>query len=244
MSKHIGLLLIAALGVGTAYSTPVLQLDIRGGTYDPATETIVTKDETFTLYALLNLSNVNDQAEYDALLAGDYYLSAALTPVTSDPGDLGSFSIDGLAVDATSDMVFGTPPFEDDAVSDPGDLSKGGVFDTYFYELAFNFDGVRNASVYNSQDNPGGLNPVSSGDLYYQAFEVSASGLNSEVGLHFNLYSSEVHSGGDVDVDKFAPFSHDAELVRVPEPAIASFLGLGFFAVTAFALFGRRRQDW
>ena len=34
-----------------ASAVPVLQLDIGGGTYDPVTETVVTSDSSFTVYA-------------------------------------------------------------------------------------------------------------------------------------------------------------------------------------------------
>ena len=85
----------------------VLQLDILGGTYDEATQTIITpKSDPFTVRALL--SDAGDTSK-------DYYLSIALLPPTSPPvGTYGSFVFDGDTYDMTGSAMinYGTPPVE------------------------------------------------------------------------------------------------------------------------------------
>jgi hypothetical protein len=54
--------------------------------------------------------------------------------------------------------------------------------------------------------------------------------------MHFDLYNTSINVKTgitDIDADKFAPFSHDAEsrVTRVPEPATASSLLLGLLLI-------------
>ena len=44
---------IVAGGASRAEAIPLLQLDMKGGVYDPATETIVAPGGSFELYAIL-----------------------------------------------------------------------------------------------------------------------------------------------------------------------------------------------
>ena len=106
--KNSGLIVGATVlsilsAVSSAFAIPSLQLDIKGGTYDSASETIVSKTGSFTLYAYL----IPDAS---APLVGTYYVSAAILPAVSSSTSLGSFKFDGTTVNATSDMTFGTPP--------------------------------------------------------------------------------------------------------------------------------------
>lgn len=224
------LILAGALVQGT-WALPMLQLDIAGGSYDGSTETVVTGAKQFDLIALLNSRST----------AGKYYLSMALTPVTSKPADYGFFKVNGQTVDVTADMLYGTPPAELYLPSDPGDLPTHSIYPTYFFEYAFYFNPAKTTSAYDVQDEAGrGL--VGSGDLFYQTFALDVSGLKAG-GLHFDLYNED-NNWLDVDVDKFAPFSHDAEYVRgttpeaVPEPGTLGLMGLGLAGI---ALFARRR---
>lgn len=221
-----------------AMAVPQLQLDIIGGTYDPLTETIVATSSTITLLAILTPKNNATQAQINALLAETYYISSAITPDVSVGTSLGSFTFGGVPFNVTGDMVFGTPPLDAlEQFHDPGDLAKHGIFPTYFSEHAFQFSAANTTSTYNSQDSPGGggFNPGGTGS-YYAQIEIDVSNLNAGYGLHFDLYNTEVKNNGDIDVDDFAPFSHDAEVLPgpgpgpgpgIPEPATFLLLGAG-----------------
>lgn len=209
--------------VSVASALPSLQLDILGGTYDTTTETIVASSDSFTLYALL-LPNKK------APLNDRYYISAALVPKVG-ASDYGSFTFNGATIHATSDMVYGNPPFESNLARDPGDLPRHGIFPTFFSEFGFTFDPARTSIPYNTADDAG-AGPTGNGAMYYTAFSVNTSGLGTDVALHFDLYNKKEGRGGagDVDVKSFAPFSHDAQSspsVPVPEPASLLLTALG-----------------
>jgi hypothetical protein len=246
MKKHgfkklISLVGVAVIGVGLAsapaYAVPALQLDIAGGFYDSTTQTVLTSDSAFTVYALL------DTTGRPGMLSSPtdtYYLSVAIAPLTSVGGNLGSFSVNGTTVNATSDMTYGTPPLEGlTATFDPGDLAAHGSYPTYFTEFAFTFNPLNTSGVYDSQLNPGGIQAGSG--LLYAAFQVDRSLLSSPYQLHFDLYNQKLREG-DIDVRYFAPFSHDAGTTArgVPEPSAALLMGIGLLG---FGLWQRRRAS-
>ena len=211
-ATHAALLHAGMLAAGSAMAVPGLQLNFTGGIYDPApSETVVFSGASATLNAYLLASTRNT-------LDDTYYLAIALTPQISTPSNLGSFTIEGTTVNVTADMVFGTPPAETlggDAGHDGGDLGQHGIYDTYYYEYEIHFDGLQMSTSVDVEADPGfdpSANPGS--DLHYLAFNIDASLLDPAVGLHFDLYNTKVKSATDIDVDNFAPFSHDAELIR------------------------------
>lgn len=230
MKKKItgALFTLAALGCIPleAYAVPTLQLDIAGGGYDNGTETIVTSSDTFTLYALIKPDSKNT-------LGDTYYISAAISPQISSSASLGSFVFNGTTIDVTSGMEYGVPPLEAILAADPGDLPTHGIFPTYFKEFEFQFNSVNRIASYNSQDRAisgTALNTAyaSNGGMYFASFDVDTSLLSSGYEIHFDLYNSSVKRG-DVDVTKFAPFSHDAETTStsVPEPGTLLLMGTG-----------------
>lgn len=239
------ILVLAALFIcaGMVSAYPTLQLDIKGGTYDTSTETIVASSNPFTLYALLSPDKYNS-------VSGTYYISAAVVPKVGPPGgNLGSFSFNGQMINVTGQMVYGVPPLET-IVSlqgwDAGDLSKHGIFETYFAEFAFQFSNSNTTAPYDTITKAG-AGPSGTGSMYYMPFTVDTSLLNPNYVIHFDLYNEELakcgknNPCGDIDISQFAPFSHDAESgknTKVPEPSSLLLLVSGLFSL-AFA--GRNR---
>jgi len=212
----------------TARAEPALQLDILGGTYDTATQTIFATSNSFTLYAYGLEGKIN--------LADNFYLSMALVPQTSVGGSYGSFKIDSATINVTGDMVYGTPPIETNLAHDAGDLGQHSVFSTYFTEKNFSFSSGTYSQRYDTQTNTGaGPSTWTSGNkMYYASFVIDASGLAPGAGIHFDLYNEKAKYG-DTDVANFAPFSHDAQTMAIPEPETYAMLlaGLGMMGFVA-----------
>ncbi len=232
-----------------AMAVPKLQLDITGGVYDPVSETVVASSNTFILTALAK----GDPSTFN--FTRDYFVSAAVFPPPDSSGaTLGSFNFGGTVVNATADMVYGTPPSEANIAFDANDLSKHGVFPTFFKEFQFNFVPGQTNAPYNSEDDTGDgpLVHPGLGALYY-SWVVDVSGLDPGSIVHFDLYNEVVRTGGDIDRDDFAPFSHDAESApstgpgtgtppnppAIPEPVTATLGGLALLA----AGFGATRRS-
>jgi hypothetical protein len=240
-----------------ASAIPSLQLDILGGVYDGATQTIVATSDSFRLYAYLIPAA-------GSLLGDNYFISAAVVPRTGPAGaTLGSFTFNGATINVTQDMVYGVPPIEALQSHDPGDLPRHGIFETYFSEFAFRFSSTDRASAYNTQDQPGqGPTPNPAGSMYFVGFDVDVAALADTYSIHFDLYNelyktSRTCTGtgadkvctstltGDVDVNTFAPFSHDAQSGsrrEVPEATSLALTGLGLvMAGLVIRRFGSRR---
>ena len=251
----LGLSLLAS--ASKAEAEPFLQLDILGGHYDALTQTIVAGSGEFTLLALLTPQTNTTAAQLSGLLNETYYISAAVSPQAGPTNaSIGSFSwgvpgTPNVTYNVTSDMTYGTPPLEGFlAATDPGDLASHGIFPTFFRQFNFQFSSANRSVTYNSADQPGGLTPTSatSNVSYYQLFNLTTALAGDNV-LHFDLYNTALQecgnnrscTPGDVDVNKFAPFSHDAESTtnRVPEPGSMALVSVGL-ALGATVL--RRRR--
>lgn len=227
-----------------ASAAPLLQLDIAGGSYDAVTETIVTSDSSFTVYAYGTPQGRSSSARR-AVLGRTMYLSIALTPETG-PTDVvaGSFTVNGVTYQATADMTYGVPPIERDGTAgwDGGDLGRHGIYRTFFVEIPFVLSSASPRSGEYDTAEDAGQGPIAGNDMYYAAFEIDRAGLPAGYELHFDLYSVTTGRHGDRDVYAFAPFSHDAGTVPggrpVPEPTAALVFAVGL-AASRFA--GSRR---
>jgi hypothetical protein len=245
-----GLMIFSAIAMtaSVAAANPLLQLDIAGGFYDVASQTTVASTNLFTLYAYLTpKTGAGNQAILN-LLGNTYYISAAVTSNNGPlAGNLGSFTFDNLSdqnspatVRATQDMVFGVPPNEAMIGKDAGDLAPHGIYETYFKEFSFSFTDILKSSPINAQDAPTAL-PNGGIGMYYVPFSVNTSGLAHGYAIHFDLFSERLGKGGDVDIDAFAPFSHDAQgPVAAPEPSTFILLGSCLAIGAAWKKFRKR----
>lgn len=257
LAVALGWAILGGLLASPAFAIPSLQLDIQGGVWDPVTQTVIATSDSFRVYAYLIPAS-------GALLTDNYFISAAVVPRTG-PADaaLGSFTFNSTNINVTSDMYFGDPPVESiDRMQprDPGDLPTHGIFETYFSEFRFAFNSANRATAYNTQDTPGvGPTVNSSGTMYFAAFDVDVASLAQDHAIHFDLYDESIltklvctgtgrnktctSTTTDIDVNSFAPFSHDAQSGsrrQVPEPSSLVLAGLGLVAVAGFAIRSRR----
>lgn len=248
-SKLFLTVLLGTTLTSIANAIPSLQLDASPSIYNSGNESIQATANPFQLYALAN----NDSS---FSLSATYYISLAIVnhsgaPMTIGDKTFGSFSISGSGVGggsktySFSDLVFGNPPFESNLGKDAGDLAPHGIYPTYFAEIAFNFDSAKRASAYNSAETPGALassiNP--NGALFYQDWNIDVSGLKAGYDLHIDLYDTALKQGDDIDVNDFAPFSHDAVSgggVSVPVPDGSNSLALLGLAVLGLAVLRTR----
>lgn len=258
--------LVAGLSIAfatAAQAVPQLQLDILNGTYDSTTQTVIAGSNPFKLYAYLTPKGNPTTAEINALLADTYYLSMAVVPQTGPTGaSLGSFTYNSSTINVTADMTYGTPPLETvmTQLSDPGDLGSHSIYETFYAQRSFQFVAGQQSLPYDTQTSTG-QGPQAGSGMYYMSFDIDVTNLTAGTAIHFDLYSSAVVTcnnnpncvPGDVDVNDFAPFSHDAQSGSsssstgggggsggIPEPGTLSLFGA---AILGGFFYSRRRQQ-
>jgi len=204
-----------------AFCNPDLTLFIApedGGYYNTTTETWVTAESDFTLQAI-----VDDEDVFRGEDTVDLYLCVALSHdlyTLDGQGDVvfnegTTITIDGITY--TEDhFTYGLPPIEEmNPDGGGGDMPPHDIFPTAYLEV------VR---IINVAD----LNSPAT----YE-YEIS----DAVAGTHFDLYTLDAEGR----IDKFAPFSKDAEVV--PEPSTLALLGGGLLAVPLFRRLRKRRKQ-
>lgn len=238
--KMLGLAGALTLGISTsAFAIPQLQLDIKDGTYDSSSQTVIAAGSLFDLYAYglpkgdFEVGNDQDITDW---LGTTFYLSVAIMPQlksdfkTDSNINLGSFKVEGTPYDK-DDLTFGTPPIETyTANAQDQDLPTHSIFETGFLELSFKFSANDKSTLYNTADSAGAgpTEPSNTTDpfMYYKKFTVDVSQLSSEYKIHFDLYAVKFdqictndkgtkicsdNPNGNKQIIAKAPFSHDAQ---------------------------------
>jgi hypothetical protein len=239
----VSILLAPSLAL-EAGATPVLQLDIINGRYDPFTKTTIATTDVFTLVALYTQPDWVTRPDAAALyLADTYYIAAAVAPQVSSNVDLGSFRFDSdtsaawapTDVAVTSGMQYGNPPIEDTgdrSVYEWGDVEPHNIYSTYFAEFAFKFSPDQQASSYDTEFVRNGFEPTGTGS-YYAMFTVDTTLFADPYVMHFDLYSTKLvacrmeANCTDEMLALDASHRNDAESAPVPEPATLLLVGGG-----------------
>ena len=223
MKRVLTTLFAIAAFASSAHALPALQLGPGVGTwnYDTGTQTWVTNTNPFSVNAYANATTGDGQYAWQPAGEGTqtaYLVISAVPMVTTDVFDV-SVTGDGGALTLV-ESGYGAPP-----VSDPNSLAPHSIFDTWFEVYEFQFNGPV-VQIGNTQPPLGGA----TSDGYSEEISIAINSLDpSSTGVHIDLFTMEGDGilANNTNVERFAPFSHDAQHV-IPEPGSLLLLSLGF----------------
>lgn len=218
-------ILVLSLG-STSKAIPDLQLWIDGATYDEFTQTWVIGSQTFDLY-VIGKAGLNDVRVSMALgNFGEF----------DDPNAAGA-SVSGVG--AINPWVYGFAPLSNMPIRFDGgndDLPKHGIYPAWFTE--FNAGDFADVGGLGDVITPSSWFPTDGyigGGIHRGEFKKFTITLNNTGVVHFDAFTLNP----DGTIDKFAPFSHDAE--AVPEPTTAILFGLGMGGAALVRRFRNRK---
>ena len=194
--------------VPAAFAVPNLQLYIPGGTYNTSSETWITSSQSFEVWVIASNLDRLSSPIYDVTL------TAALGQgVAAQDGALTITPVGGSAhTYMASEYQFGNPPATG---SDAGDLPSHGIFPTNYVE--FLCASETSAPYVETFNMPDGGGPTQGNIFKFYVTTTYAM-------VHFDAYGFlRTHDGKFIK----APFSHDAEMTAVPEPASMLLFGIG-----------------